>query len=312
MEVTYKEKHYDVTNPGELLKDSKGYLLDQLDDKLPSMGRYRRQYLYTKYNLTELDYYIIVMLSGSEDNLPKCEFEGCECHKQFNSLLITAKEPIFEIGCCKEHTRILTNRISGRRLIAEGRSPIFKAIAAMKIDDAFREQRRQAALKQVANGKHPWQEGNRSKKILDAQETLRNNLQHNSVEYSTASKTLDDILLNDKITYENRGDENDICYLYITYLDNHPDLVKIGVTIDINSRTKTKYHGGHYINPRILYKSTRIIISNLEYEIKKNFKKDIKLGTESFSKTLENDIIKFIEEQIKFIESSSTTIAESI
>lgn len=311
MEIKYRDKIYEVINPGEILKDERGYLLDQLDSNLPKMGRYRGPYLFSKYGLTEFDYYVIVMFGGNLENLPRCEFENCNKYRQFNQILARTKEPIFEIGCCKEHTRILINRISGRRLAKEGKSPILKAINAPMTDER-RENHRLAALKQVKEGRHPWQTLNRSKKILDAQETLKKNLLEKGLEYKTAFNTLDEILLNDKITYENRGDKLDTCYLYLTYLDNKPDVIKIGVTINMESRASAKYHGCKYVNYEILYTSTREIISNLEYVIKKNFMKDIILGTETFPLSLKEPILEFIKKQIEIIESSSTTIAESI
>lgn len=51
--VKYKNKTYTVINPGDYLYDFKGYLLDQLDENLPRMGRYRSVYLIKTYNLTE-------------------------------------------------------------------------------------------------------------------------------------------------------------------------------------------------------------------------------------------------------------------
>lgn len=311
MKVNYRDKIYNVTNPGEILTDERGYILDQLDENLPKVGRYRGPYLFSKYGLTEFDYYIIVVFGGDFEKLPKCEFEGCDKYKQFNHLLNTKKEPIFELGCCKEHTRILINRISGRRLIEEGRSPIIKALSSPMTDER-RMRHHNAALKQVKEGRHPWQSLNRSKKILEAQNTLKNNLLEKGLEYKTAFNSLDEVLLNDKITFENRGDKSDKCYLYITYLDNRPDVIKIGVTINIEVRKHAKYHNSRYINTKVLYESTRDIISNLEYSIKKNFMKDIVLGTETFPINLKDSILEFIKEQINIIESSSTTIAESI
>ena len=41
IEITYKDKTYVVYNPGELLLDDRGYLIDQLNKSLPKMGRYR-------------------------------------------------------------------------------------------------------------------------------------------------------------------------------------------------------------------------------------------------------------------------------
>ena len=80
--VNYKGKSYNVTDPGKLIYSKTKFvdkehklpqILDQLDN-LCEIKRYRVKYLRNKYNITELDYYIIVVLEGDESKLPKCSY----------------------------------------------------------------------------------------------------------------------------------------------------------------------------------------------------------------------------------------------
>lgn len=106
--VYYKDKMYNVTNPGELVYSTINYvrgcrtdkrfeILDQLNNcseitynKKGCESRVR--YLETKYNLTELEYYIIVVCRGDESLLPRCTYinpytgEKCDKPKKFRSL----------------------------------------------------------------------------------------------------------------------------------------------------------------------------------------------------------------------------------
>ena len=281
--VKYKGVEYNVISPGEFLKDEKGYLLDQLSPKLQKMGRYRSVYLKKVYNLTEYDYYIIVMYLGNEDLIPICEYEGCNNKKQFNHLLATKKEPIFELGCCSKHTRILINRISGKRLVEEGRSPILKALAA-PITEERRRKSRENALKQVSEGRHPWQKENRCSKIAGNPV-----VQHNM--------GFEDFIAFERDSYKAKGNLDDQCCLYITFLTDK-EMFKIGVTNNLNNRAKYEYHGLKYVNPVSILDSTREIVSELEYSIKLHFKSFIVLGTETFSIKIYQEVVSYINSEI--------------
>lgn len=290
--VNYKGIEYTVINPGEFLKDEKGYLIDQLNPSLPRMGRYRSVYLKNTYNLSEFDYYVIIMYLGDENLVPICEYEGCDSKKQFNHLLATKKEPVFELGCCSKHTRILTNRISGRRLIEEGRSPILKALAT-PITDNKREKHRQAALEQVKQGKHPWQKGNRSEKVIKTTSNFYSNM------------SLEEVIIFERESYLSRGNLNDTCCLYITFLSD-TNKFKIGVTKNLHKRSSQIYHGLRYVNPISLLESTREKVANLEYSIKMEFKTFIILGTETFPMSIYEKVLFYISSEINKL--SSTTI----
>lgn len=303
IKVIYREKEYTVFSPGVFLKDPKGYLLDQLVEGTPRMGRYRSVYLKKVYGLSEYDYYVIVIFGGDENLVPRCGMENCNNPCHFNHLLDTIKEPVFEIGCCKEHTRILVNRISGRRLVDEGRSTVYKAIeAANKIPrDVFRKRARENALKQVAEGRHPWQRKNRKETLIA------------TYNWRTDPKVLEDIVeifKCERDEYISKGDaDKDVCYLYMTELSNNKSVIKIGVTKDIKMRASVKYHGNFYENPKILFTGSRRIVAEMEFAIKLKFRKDLKIGDETFSNTVKNDIIDFVNDFIRSL--SSTTIVES-
>lgn len=315
--VTYNDKTYTVYNPGKLIKDdSDKYLLDQLNKNLPKMGRYRKVYLKTHYDLTEYDYYIIVVLSGDVNKLPKCEFEGCNNPKHFNQLVDIKKEPMFEIGCCKEHTRILTNRISGRRLVEQGISPIFKALAAPKTEET-REKHRLAALKQVELGTHPWISKNRG----DLDEKIKNSgnklykswtsfmelkdLDGNNLDIFDPEKMKDInyVLTSERDSFKFRGNAEDICIFYVSFLSDETKF-KVGATTNLKRRALMPYHGLKYVDPKPIYTSTRLVIADFEYEVKSKFIKRVVLGTETFPISIYQEVMEFVNTKVSFLQNN--------
>lgn len=319
IEITYKDKTYVVYNPGELLLDDRGYLIDQLNKSLPKMGRYRSVYLEKTYSLTERDYYIIVVCYGDENNLGKCQYPGCNNLRKFNRLLPTSKIPVVASCCCEKHIR----QFNGMNIVANQTIKFWQQQDySLRRTPEAREASRQRALQQVKDGKHPWQKENskdlRERLIKEGKNPIinmwrdRDELQKSNLDIYDPKKMkdIDYVLYSERESFAHRENPDDICYLYITDLDN--DRFKIGATKNLENRAKrNRYHGLQYINPRILYTSTRIIIAEFEYLIKKKFIHKVVLGTETYSKKDYDEILEFINDQIEIFNNNitdSTTI----
>ena len=103
--VNFKEKTYTVYDPGQLKyyeyeKSRKDVvysgvgLIDQLNPELPKIPyNGYRSYLKDNYGLTDLEYYIVVVLGGDESLLPECTYknpytgEKCTEKRKFRSLI---------------------------------------------------------------------------------------------------------------------------------------------------------------------------------------------------------------------------------
>lgn len=306
--VKYKNKIYTVINPGDYLYDSKGYLLDQLDENLPRMGRYRSVYLSKTYNLTEKDYYIILFCDGREENLPICQLDGCNNYRQFNHLLPTKRIPILSKGCCENHTRKI-NGILEQKYFKDNGIKISYSTDSKKTEE-FRENARQRALKQVENGTHPWLLKNSTelrKRLIDEGKNpivnmwkALDGLKNNSLDIYNPDKMKDVnyVLFSERESFKNRENITDQCYLYVAFLDN--DRFKIGATKNLDNRAnKNRYHKMKYQKPKIIFTSTRDIIADLEYDIKLKFIKRVALGTETFYMKDYKEIMDYIKNKIK-------------
>lgn len=275
------------------------------------MGRYRSEYLFKNYGLTEYDYYLIVVCDGLESNLPKCEYPGCCNFKKFNTLGITKKIPILARGCCKKHSVYLRAKAIYEQNKSNG---IILSCKGMKRSEKTRELNRRSALNQVKLGTHPWLRENsieaRRRTIEEGKNyfvnmwSARDQLKKFPDLDIYDPKKMNDIeyvLVSERDSYKYRGDLSDICQFYVTYLEGNSKVFKIGVTKNINRRIKNQYHSYKYKDSQVLFTGTREVVSDLEYVVKKKFIKKVVLGTETFSISDYDEILEFIRYQIKLI-----------
>ena len=316
--VFYKGKSYTVTNPGELVyetvkrtRSGKSYdyrmVLDQLQG-LKHIGPYVKKYLQKNYNISELDYYIIVVLRGDINKLPKCSYvnpyNGKVCNKlakfkgNFNEKRHGAS--LFYDGC-EDHVINASAQNKQKIAYAKGITGLQKADRSSKV---WRNRLREHALKQMAEGNSIFSpdEVRRPdiKKPISNIKISGYNLIAQELGVNINSASIDELILIDKYNYLKKGDSKDTCYLYIAYLSD-TDIVKVGVTTDTLSRFKRGYQGKVYVNLETLFTGSRIQVAELEYLVKMKFKDKICLGNEGFSKEVEKDIRLFIKEQIKLI-----------
>lgn len=310
--IKYKDTIYNVTSPGEIIYDinivgKKGnplQILDQLDN-LSVIGRKsRKKYLKNKYNLTELDYYIIVVLEGDESRLPVCSYINpktkvkCNNPQKFRSLA-PKRGNIFYDGC-EDHIINVAAQIKRRECYKKGITGLQKADRRSK---TWREKLRKHAIKQM-------QEGN---SIFSPDDIRRSDIKKptSNIKVSGYNKIFDelnidrnnaaieDLILIDKKMFLNKGNLNDTCYYYVVFFDES-NIFKLGVTSNIDSRIKRGYHGLKYDKFSVLFKSTREVIAELEYKVKLEYKDYICFNNEGFSIEVKDEILNYIENLIKF------------
>jgi hypothetical protein len=307
--ILYKGISYSVTSPGELIYDGedKKHILDQLNN-LSKVGNKRIKYLKDKYNLSELDYYIIVVLKGDESKLPKCSYvnpktkENCNEFKKFRSLIPTRGE-IFHDGC-ENHIANAAAQIKQREAYKKGITGLQKADRKSKV---WRDRLREHALKQMRDGDSIFSPDNVRRK--DIQKPISSikisgyNDIFNELGIDRDNTSIEELILVDKRMFLNKGESNDICYYYIVDFEDS-NIFKLGVTSNIDSRVKRGYHGLKYKNLSILFESTREIIADLEYNIKMAFRDSICFGNEGFSINKKSEILNYIKNIINSINNS--------
>lgn len=100
---------------------------------------------------------------------------------------------------------------------------------------------------------------------------------------------------NHRSVFINKGNPDDVCNFYITEVPDS-DLIKIGVTNDIKSRSfMNNISGFEYTNTEIIFTSDRISIADLEMEVKIDLHHLAVEGLEYFDKTNKAQIIDYIK-----------------
>ena len=328
--INYKEKQYEVTNPGEIIYSTTHYLrgcridkrfeiVDQLNGC--SEIKYnnsdcssRVKYLNTKYGLSELDYYIIVVCRGDESKLPKCTYvnpytgEVCNKFRKFRTLtpgLFTKtgkRMGIFHDGC-EDHTVNAAVQIAQRENYELGVTGLQKADRKSKV---WREKH---AKKQMAEGNSIFSPDDvRNENIPSWRDTQSNpSINYyskiaNSLGMDRYNLSVENCILIDKLNYIRKGNPNDTCIYYITFFVETNNYFKLGVTTDLDKRANSNrsYHGYSYKSSEILFVSDRLTIAEIEYKVKIKFKDFIVLGNEAFDINHKDEIIEYINELISY------------
>lgn len=275
-EVIYKDKKYQVYNPGIIISEEFKFV-DQLDKNLITVDSNKKcRYIYGRYGITIEDYYIIVVYLGDPLKRPKCKCRRCENFTKFDSKNLRYRSYCSR-SCVATETNlsgmengsnkwIITNRINWE-------NP-FKGEKGSKMS-------RDLQNKLVKEGRHPWSGENGS----NLQKTRLKNGSHPFLKKENR-------ISGSKKLFENKGDSDDICTLYLAKENKNPKMIKIGVTINIESR---KGHFGNYYNEyKILIRDSRIKVAEIEYKVKLNFiNKSIK-GDEYFPIDIEKEIIDYV------------------
>jgi hypothetical protein len=333
--VIYNGKQYNVTNPGILLYsktkcirgsrvDRRPEIVDQLDgcseiEGFKSRG-VRKEYLKNRYGLTDFDYFMIVYCKGDESKLPKCTYvnpytgEKCNKPKKFRSLTPgkaqrTGKRlGIFHTGC-EEHANNAAAQIAQRENYKRGVTGLQKADRNSKV---WREKLRIHALKQMDEGRSIFSKDQiRDENIPSVKEfscnpsiTFYKGIAIRLSKDETIS--VENCIELDREVYIRRGNPDDVCYYYLSKFNETDKYFKLGVTINLENRAKTKDYHGYTYDPysmKELFSADRITIANLEYDIKIKFKDKISLGNEGFLIEDLDEIMLYIEERINYYKS---------
>ena len=316
-EVKFKGKTYNVTNPGKLEFSkvsfaSKKFNVYQIVDQLNNLSEIKRNrvsYLKNKYGLTELEYYIIVVFEGDETRIPRCEYKdpktGIICGKprKFNTLVPYPKTNgsgefvtagIFRIGC-EEHVISASAQVKQRECYKKGITGLQKADRKSLI---WREKLRQHALKQMAEGNSLFSPDEIRRpdiiKPISSVKISGYNEICNELGIDRNNCSIEDLIRIDKEMFLKKGNPEDTCYYYLTYLEGNDKVFKLGVTSNIDSRMNRGYQNYSYTELKVLYTSTRIKVADLEEKVKLEFKEHIILGNEGFDILILNKVIEFI------------------
>jgi hypothetical protein len=327
IEVIYKNRKFNVTQPGKLVystvtfvkgcrTDKRMEIVDQLNGcKELTEWRYRSRegYLKEYYDITERDYYIIVVCLGDENKLPRCTYtnpytgEKCTQFKEFRSLTpmkfqrTGRRAGIFFDGC-KDHKNNAAVQNAQRENYQRGVTGLQKADRRSKV---WREKLRKSAKRQMERGDSIFSPDSVRRPDIKSCKECVANPSISSVKEVIADLGLVDhdlsvenCILIDKLNYLRKGSPDDTCYYYIAEFEGDSSYFKLGVTINLNKRINRDYHGFRYKNPTTLMTGTRIEIADLEYKVKMKFKEYIVLGNEGFDLKYKDEILEYINELI--------------
>lgn len=305
--INYKGIDWNVLNPGILMKDNRGYLIDQLDNRnLPD--RYLNSKISKRHGISPLDYYIIVVLEGDLNKLPVCEYNGCQNTCKFNNL---KSDNIFSRGCCESHTKSVSNRDNMIKATEFGRNGFqkFHKTGYFKSEE-WRNNSRSRALDQIKNNRHPFSGENGSKlnkkRIMNGTHNfIREIGSRNSsilqkkriIEGNHPFLIPENNIKADRTIFLNKGNESDMCYFYIAEIEGDLDNFKIGVTIDPEYRSHF-HHMDRYSSIDIITSNTRKFIADLEYKVKLKFKEFSSKGTETFPNEMKTEVLDYINKLI--------------
>lgn len=320
--INFKGKNYKVYDPGELLVSDDGFLLDQLDESLEVM-RYTKlgSHIRSKYGISAEDYYVIVVLHGDKSKLPNvCHHPECNNRTGFRSL--SSKGIVYGEYCsrsCKQRDLIDNkghifkdhNWASARTLkqVQEGKNP-FQGQKGSELS-------RRVQLERIANGTHHLAGPNSydlhsriTKGMIESGthafsgekgSKLQSQLQRKRVQEGTHQWLGDhnhlSLMKGHRTFLLNKYSKSDQLVLYYSVFSSKPDIIKIGVTRDIEMRklfSSTEFSSEEYEECYELKVGSRDEIANLEYDIKVHFYDQRESGLEYFSKNLLSEIIEFI------------------
>lgn len=327
IDVYYKNRKFIVSNPGEILysknniiKKSRGNLIFEIVDQLNDCSELdynkkeysnRIEYLNVKYNLTELDYYIVVVCFGNENLLPRCSYinpytgEKCNEVRKFRTLVpefyqkTGNRQEIFYLGC-EKHKINAAAQNSQRENYRRGITGLQKANRKSKV---WREKLRDHAKRQIEEGRSIFSPDDIRDKNIPSWKSLPSNPSINyykviskELNLSLGDLNLENCILIDKLSYLRKGDKDDICYYYISSIKDNESLFKLGVTNNPDKRIKDGiYHGLKYEKMEILIESTREKVAEIEYQVKLKFKSFIEIGNEIFNIDCKESVLEFIE-----------------
>jgi len=325
--VNYKNKTYTVTCPGKLVyssvkfvkgcrSDKRHEIVNQLNgcEELDLLPRETREnYLRRVYDLSEFEYYIIVVCLGDENKLPRCTYinpytgEKCNHPREFRSLTpgkyqrTGRRAGIFFDGC-SNHKNNAAAQNAQRENYKKGVTGLQKADRRSK---KWREKLSRSAKKQMERGDSIFSPDDVRRPDLKNWKFYQSNPSIDSIKEIIKELDLDEYnlsiencILIDKINYLRKGNPEDICYYYIADFEENDGIFKLGVTIDISKRINKEYHGFKYKNPDIIATGTRVEIAELEYKVKIKFRDYIILGNEGFDLKHRDEILNYIKELV--------------
>lgn len=287
--------------PGRIIINDEKYCLDQLSEEDNVWFYKKDKYLMETYGITLQQYYNVCMY-GSVFRTPLCKYCGNDL--QFRELSY-GYYPVCRNKECKSRYRSEGDWLRTESM-KEVHSKLFtKYNNEVKWKDKTKEDRR--IINSKWRNKNVYSKGltslvSKTRRIRNSIINLSNkligkNLYHafrSSWNKSNAYLSISKFV---KYSFLLKGNLDDVCYFYIA-TSNEGDF-KYGVTVDILERKRL----GNYRNIKCILKSTRLIVAELEYQVKINLK--------SSSEYMDwKNVRKFMnsyKESIKFIENQYLT-----
>lgn len=302
--VRYKGKDYTVYNPGEIIKVGDKHsrlIIDQLLDGVTPMRLINKRslsyYIELNYGITAEEYYIIVVFRGDDSKIPLCPI--CGKRIPFSSVIrgylnktcrskecahILSEKKKWEPGGAYERNHNLRSQISRRickEQIKNGTHNFQNPDGTWKSSEV--------QLKLSEEGRHHWlSENGYSEKARER------NLEWNRLGINPFQSNFP-TLKADRNVFLSKGELTDKCYFYLAMWDEDNSSIKIGVTINLESRKNLKFKKSEkcYSDITEIYSDTRLVIAELEYQIKLHFYGKAVKGTETFPIEMKGEILEF-------------------
>lgn len=267
--IGYLRKLTCKRNLGKIVINDDKYCLDQISDE-ENIWFYRKEsYLMETYGITLQQYYNLCMY-GSVFRTPLCKYCGNEL--QFRELNY-GYYPVCKDKQCKSR-----HRSEGEWL----RTDLMKSIASKNITRYNNEVKWKNKTKEEKyeitaswrSGRVKQYDGlniqvSRTRRIRNSIQNLANRLIGKNLYHSFRSSWRESYIGKAKFvkySFLLKGDLKDPCYFYISTTDSNE--FKYGVTINSSERMRL----GNYKNIKIIFSSSRVIVAELEYQVKLNMK----------------------------------------
>lgn len=341
--VNFNGKDYLVYNPGVILRDGRKVIDQLKDGITPMPKSLNIYIKSTYNLTPEEYYIIVVLRGDNNSKERYCQYPGCNNELEFVKIIDGYRVGCCRSHAhylqCMRNIEEGTNPIGGEL----GRSNRKKWIDEGKHYGSSKEnseRMRKINLEMVANGTNPFlskfglqksriENGTHNFLSQESKDNTSNRMKELAKEGKHAFQSeeliqknkdrikslveknefhlqkLENKLKANKASFLSKGKLNDICHIYVVRTEL--GFLKIGTTISMNSR----YHMSEsksisydpYVETYISYAKERVVVAELEYELKLKFSKFAIKGTEYFSLDMKDEIITELNRLL-----SSTTI----
>ena len=293
-------------NLGHIVINESKYCLDQISEE-DNVWFYRKEkYLMETYGITVQQYYNICMY-GSVFRTPLCKYCGSDL--QFRELNY-GYYPVCKNKNCKSRYRSEGEWLRTESLKKLKSERFTRYNNEVKWNGKTKEERCEMTSswrnrKIEYNNESLNIKLSRTKRIKNSIQNLVNKLIGKNLYHAFRSSWKESYIGKSKFvkySFLLKGNLDDVCYFYIATTDKNE--FKYGVTSNISERKRL----GSYKNIKCIFKSSRLIVAELEYQVKMNM-----MSSSEFMNW--HDVRKFMNSykiSIKFIRDRYLTNIDSL